>query len=97
VSARIWFTSKRDYQPDQAIFAASAFALCADMRKLPKGSKICAGGRHAVPQNTLSELRRHLARLRFVRDQISGRTETPAQARGGSCREGPKAGTRWSA
>jgi transposase len=40
-----------------------------------------------LPQNTLSELRRHLARLSFARDQIRAVEQErlrPAQARGGS-------------
>jgi len=56
----------------KAILPASAFALCArPCASLPKGSKILRTAEGTpLPQNTLSELRRHLARLRFVRDQI---------------------------
>ena len=41
------------------------------MRKLAEGLEdLRTAEGTPLPQNTLSELRRHLARLRFVRDQI---------------------------
>jgi len=54
---------------------------------LPKGSNICARRKHVVAQNTLSELRRHLARLRFVRDQIRAVEQDACASSRGSCAE----------
>src|SRR5260370_33237355 len=56
----------------KAIFARfGLLTLRPTMRKLAEGLEdLRTADGTPLPQNTLAELRRHLARLRFVRDQI---------------------------
>src|SRR5262245_48767464 len=72
-SARIWSLNKRGLSTrSKRYLPASAFAPCArPCASLPKGlEELRTAEGTPLPQNTLSELRRHLARLHFVRDQI---------------------------